>query len=242
MSAGRRFAVLIGALCAGLTLTGCGGDPDAGTNGVAKLPPDTIEQQARAAASSARTVRLSGTVLSKGATFTLDMRLCADGGVGTVTTKGGTFQLLRVGKDLYLKAGADFYADGGKDEKSAAAAAKLDDKYVRVSTDDPAYRQFSGFTDKKVLLEGLFVLNGELGTGAHRSVGGIRTIALTASGGAGGTLDVSLEGRPYPLRYERAGGTGTLTLADWGEAVPLTAPDSAHVVDYGKAVTSPAKH
>lgn len=239
MFPGRRSALLAGALCAGLTLAGCAaGDPDAGTNGVAKLPPKTIEQRARDAAASALTVRLSGTVVSKGKTYKLDMRLRGDGGVGDVSTQGGsTFQLLRVGADLYLKAGADFYGDGGSDQNSQAAAAKLKDKYVKVPAGDPAYQQFSGFTDKKVLLDALFVLNGELSTGDHRKVNGTRTIALAADGGGGGTLDVSLEGSPYPLRYERAGGSGTLTLADWGKDFTLAAPDAAHVVDYGKSVT-----
>lgn len=238
MFPGRRSAVLLGALCAGLTLAGCGGgDPDAGTNGVAKLPPKTIEQRARDAAATAPTVRLSGTVVSKGKTYKLDMRLRADGGVGDVTTKSSTFQLLRVGEDLYLKAGADFYGAAGAGKDSQAAAAKLKDKYVKVPTGDPAYQQFSGFTDKKVLLDALFTLNGELATGDHREVDGIRTIALAADGGGGGTLDVSLEGSPYPLRYERANGSGTLTMADWGKEFPLAAPDAAHVVDYGKSVT-----
>lgn len=230
MMPGRRTAVLLGALCAGLALAGCAGDPDQGTNGVAKLPPETIARQARAAADKADTVRLSGTVASKGKSYTLDMRLRGNGGVGQVTSKGSTFELLRVGNDLYLKAGEDFYG--------AKAGATLKDKYVKVPTGDPAYKQFSGFTDKAVLLDGLFAMSGKLATGDHRSVNGTRTIALTADGGNGGTLDVSLEGRPYPLRIQRAGGAGTLTLADWGKDFTLRAPDKDHVVDYGKQITA----
>ncbi|WP_405723645.1 hypothetical protein OG607_15570 [Streptomyces sp. NBC_01537] len=226
MFPGRRSALLLilGAVCAG-----CAGDPDAGTNGVAKLPPRTIEKRARAAAGTADTVRMSGTVSSNGKTYRLDMRLRGNGGLGEVTAKGSTFELLRVGDDLYLKAGADFYG--------AEVGAKLKNKYVKVPTGDPAYRQFSGFTDKEVLLDGLFVLDGTLAVGDHRSVDGTRTIAVTGDGGNGGTLDVSLEGAPYPLRYERAGGAGTLKLADWGKDFTLRAPDADHVVDYGKSVT-----
>jgi hypothetical protein len=172
---------------------------------------------------------MSGTVSSNGRTYRLDMRLRGNGGLGEVTAKGSTFELLRVGEDLYLKAGADFYGD--------EVGAKLKNKYVKVPTGDPAYRQFTGFTDKEVLLDGLFVLDGTLAVGDHRSVDGTRTIAVTGDGGNGGTLDVSLEGTPYPLRYERAGGAGTLTLADWGKDFTLRAPDAEHVVDYGKSVT-----
>lgn len=238
MYSGRRTAAVLGVLCAGGLLTGClgvGGDPDVGTNGVAKLPPGTIEQQAKSAATAAPTVRLAGTVLSDGRSYRLDMRLSDNGGVGEVSTQGSTFQLLRVGADLYLKAGADFYGDGGGDKDSQAAAAKLNGKYVKVPTGDPAYKQFSGFTDKKILLADLFVLDGTLATGDHRKVDGTKTIAL--NGTKGGSLDVSLKGTPYPLRYQRAGNAGTLTLTDWGEEFTLAAPAKSAIVDYGKSIT-----
>jgi hypothetical protein len=233
---GRRTATVLAAVAAAPLLGGClglGGDPDAGTNGVAKLPAATIEQKAGAAAQAAPAVRLTGTVVSNGQSYRLDMRLRTDGGVGEVTTKGDTFQLLRVGDDLYLKAGADFYGTGD-DKDSQAAAAKLNGKYVKVPPGDPAYQQFSGFTDKKVLLSDLFVLDGTVDVGDHRKVGTTKTIELTGSGG--GSLDVSLVGTPYPLRYQRAGNAGTLTLADWGEDFTLKAPAKSEVVDYGKTV------
>lgn len=234
---GRRTATaVLAALASAPLLTGClglGGDPDSGTNGVAKLPAATIEQKAAAAAQAAPTVRLTGSVVSNGQAYRLDMRLRSNGGVGEVTTKGDTFQLLRVGQDLYLKAGADFYGSGD-DKDSQAAAAKLNGKYVKVPPGDPAYQQFSGFTDKKVLLADLFVLDGTPDVGDHRKVGDARTIELTGSGG--GSLDVSLKGEPYPLRYQRAGNTGTLTLVDWGEDFTLAAPAKSDVVDYGRTV------
>jgi hypothetical protein len=237
-SCGRRSAAVLAVLTAGTLLTGClgfGGDPDAGTNGVAKLPAASIASRAKAAAGSAATVRLSGTVTSNGRTYRLDMRLRPNGGVGEVTTGGSTFQLLRVDSDLYLKANADFYGSTADSKDSWAAAAKLNGKYIKVPASDPAYAQFSGFTDKKVLLADLFVLNGAPEVGDHRKVDGTKTIAL--DGTDGGSLDVSLKGTPYPLRYERAGGAGTLTLSDWGEDFSLVAPGKNDVVDYGKAMS-----
>jgi hypothetical protein len=237
----RTATAVLAAFAAVPVLSGClglGDDPDAGTNGVAKLPAQTIEQKAGAAAQAAPTVRLTGTVVSNGQTYRLDMRLRANGGVGEVTTKGDTFQLLRVGGDLYLKASADFYGSGD-DKDSQAAAAKLNGKYVKVPPGDPAYRQFSGFTDKKVLLADLFVLDGTPDVGSHRKVGAARTIEVTGS--KGGSLDVALKGTPYPLRYQRAGNAGTLTLADWGEDFTLAAPAKSEVVDYGTTVGTSSK-
>ncbi|GGN64623.1 lipoprotein [Streptomyces kronopolitis] len=231
-------SALVAALCAALAaaLTGCGGeDPDAGTNGVGKLPAAKIESKARAAARQAGTVHLSGNVVSQGRTYKLDMSLAKDGAKGELTTKAAAFQLLRVGDALYLKADAAFWAGekGGASGAPGGAATKLDGKYVKVPAADPVYKRFSGFTDKDALLTGLLALHGGLTAGDRSDIDGVRTVRLTAGAGAGGTLDVSLEGTPYPLRLQRAGGAGVLRLDDWGKRVDLRAPAKGQVVDYG---------
>ncbi|ANP49289.1 hypothetical protein J2Z21_002085 [Streptomyces griseochromogenes] len=231
-----RRAALATAACAlaatgAMALTGCNEDPDAGTNGVGKLSADRIQAKTRAAAQAAPAVRLSGTVVTSGRTYTLDMRLKAEGGTGSVTSQGATFRLLRVGKQLYLKADADFWnhADG-----SDGAAGKLDGKYVKVPQGDPAYKKFSGFTDKDVLLGGLLTLHGKLAADGHHEESGTRTIRITGDAGSGGTLDVSLEGKPYPLSLVRGGSAGTLRFSDWGKDFAVTDPATSETVDYGK--------
>lgn len=214
-----------------VALTGCGSDdPDAGTNGVGKLPADKIQAQTRAAADAASAVRLSGTVVTSGLTYTLDMRLKDDGGTGSVTSKGGTFRLLRVGEQLFLKADSDFWSHG----QDTSAGGKLEGKYVKVPQGDPAYKKFSGFTDKDVLLSGLLTLHGKLSTDGHHTRSGVRTIRVTGDNGSGGTLDVSLEGKPYPLLLVRAGSAGTLSFSDWGKDFPVSEPAKSDTVDYGQ--------
>jgi hypothetical protein len=242
-SRARRAAFPV-ALCAGLTvaLTACGSgeDPDKGTNGVGRLSATEIETKARAAVDAAVSVRLSGTLVSKGGTYKLNMRLKHDGGTGSVTSKDNAFELLRVGKALYLKADAGFWshADGEDEEKPSEtdteAAEKLEDKYVKVPEGDPAYNQFRGFTDMDVLLDSLLGMQGELSKGDRTQVGGVRTIKVTGGKGEGGVLDVSLEGKPYPLQFRRAGGAGVLTLGDWDKDFQLTAPSKDETVDYGR--------
>ncbi|GLP68196.1 lipoprotein [Streptomyces sp. TUS-ST3] len=234
-----RRTVVVGAMCAlvvtGTGLTGCSEDPDAGTNGVGKLPAEQIQSKTRAAAESADALRLSGNVVTSGRTYKLDMRLNSDGGSGSVTAEGATFHLLRIGEELYLKADAGFWTQAdGKGGESDAAADKLDGKYVKVPSGDPAYKKFSGFTDKDVLLDGLLTLHGSLDTDGHHEQAGTRTIRITGDKGDGGTLDVSLEGQPYPLRLARAGGAGTLTFSAWGKDFPLAEPGKDETVDYGK--------
>ncbi|MER5223453.1 hypothetical protein [Streptomyces flaveus] len=244
-----RRAALMSAMCAlavtGTGLTGCGDeDPNAGTNGVGKLSAEKIQAKTTQAARSADAVHLSGSVVSNGRTYKLDMRLKADGGTGSVTTQDTTFRLLRVDEHLFLKADADFWADeddkggeGGEGEDSdadAEAAEKLDGLYVKVPQGDPAYQRFTGFTDKDVLLDGLLTLHGTLATDGHHERSGIRTIRITGDKGSGGTLDVSLEGKPYPLVLARAGGAGTIRLTDWGKDFPLEEPAKNEMVDYGQ--------
>ncbi|MFI5753708.1 hypothetical protein [Streptomyces sp. NPDC051569] len=238
----RRAAFPV-ALCVGLAavLTGCAEDPDEGTNGVGKLSAAQIEKKAQTAAGGADSVRLSGALVVKGETYKLNMRLKETGGMGSVSSKDSTFMLLRVGDALYLKADAGFWSHTGEDGKESAepsesdaeVAGKLQDKYVKIPRDDPSYQQMSGFTDMKVLLDGLLTLHGTVAKGDRDKIGGVRTIKITGGEGDGGTLDVALEGDPYPLQLVRAGGAGTLTLADWGKDFALEAPAKGQTVDYG---------
>ncbi|CAL9550894.1 hypothetical protein [Streptomyces sp. enrichment culture] len=241
----RRRVALVGAVCAlavtGTGLTGCSEeDPNAGTNGVGRLPAAKIQSETRAAAGAADAVRLSGTVVAGGRSYQLDMRLKADGGTGSLTAQGATFELLRIGDELFLKADAAFWdqedgkAESGEDGDAAAAADKLGGKYVKVPQGDPAYQRFSGFTDKDVLLEGLLTLHGKLATDGHHEQAGVRTIRITGDKGSGGTLDVSLQGKPYPLRLVRGGNAGTLSFSDWGEDFALKQPPKDETVDYGQ--------
>ncbi|WP_031506075.1 hypothetical protein [Streptomyces megasporus] len=238
-----RSATVVGAVLTALVvvLAGCGSeDPDAGTNGIGKLPAAKIEERARKAAESAESVRLSGSVISQGRTYRLDMRLKDNGGLGEVSAKGGPhFELLRVDEDLYLKADAGFWVrqeqgDEEPTESDLAAARKLEGKYVKVPPDDPAYGQLSGFTDKDVLLDGLLALQGERETGDRGEVEGVRTIEVRAAQGNGGVLSVALIGRPYPLRLERGGDAGVVELLEWDKEFTLRAPQDDQVVDYGR--------
>ncbi|GAA4783887.1 hypothetical protein [Streptomyces ziwulingensis] len=232
-------AALAGAVCVlavtGAGLTGCGGgeDPDAGTNGVGKLSAEQIQRRTRAAADAAGTVRLHGTVVTSGSTYSLDMRLKADGGTGSVTAEGTTFGLLRIDEQLFLKADAGFWSEGA-DGADNAAAEKLAGKYVKVPQGDPSYQKFSGFTEKDVLLDGLLALHGSVETDGRHRQAGVRTVRVSGDKGSGGSLDVSLEGTPYPLRLVRAGSAGTLRFSDWNKDFALQEPAKDETLDYGQ--------
>ncbi|NKY14456.1 hypothetical protein [Streptomyces somaliensis] len=236
-----RRVVLPLALCLGLAaaLTSCAEDPDEGTNGVGRLPANEIEDKARVAADGAVSVRLAGSLVSKSGTYRLNMRLKARGATGSVTTRKSTFELLRIGDALFLKAGAAFWRhaqdSGEPTESDIEAADKLDGKYVKVPQDDPSYKQLRGFTEMNVLLKGLLTIHGEVRKGDRDKVGGVRTIEVAGGEhGEGGTLDVSLEGTPFPLQFARGGGGGEVVLSDWNEDFPLVEPEKEEILDYGR--------
>lgn len=230
---------MVGAGLAGLVvggLVGCGGDGEE-TNGVEDLSAAEIQERARKAALNARTVLLSGTVNTDDTSYRIDMRLAENGGVGEVSEGTNTFELLRVDKELYLKADEAFWqAEDLPAELESDPAKKLDGKYVKVAEDDPAYEELSGFTDKEVLLDGLLTLQGELATGDRGEVDGVATIRVEADGGAGGAMEVALDGRPYPLRLERGGGAGEVTLTEWNQDFALRPPPEDQIVDLGDEV------
>ncbi|AXI79311.1 hypothetical protein [Peterkaempfera bronchialis] len=212
-------------------------DPDADTNGVGRQAPAAIAAKARQAALGASSVHLSGSVVSSGARYRLDMRLKADGGTGKVVSGQRTFELLRVGSKLYVKGDAAFYAEASSASASAASVSTtLEGKYVRVHSTDPSYKELSVFTDKAALLGSVTDLGGPADKGDYRKVGGLRTVAVTTEGGS--TLRVSLEGTPYPVRVERPGGAGTLDLTDYGKAFTVKAPPAEEVLDYGAGARS----
>lgn len=237
-----RRVVLPVALCAGLAagLTACASDPDEGTNGVGKLTATAIEEKAQSAADAAKAVRLAGTLVSKGGTYKLNMRLKQNGASGSVTTKNSTFELLRIDETLYLKADAGFWAHDDKaaetpSDADTEAADTLDDKYVKIPQDDPSYKQLRGFTEMDVLLDGLIGLHGDVVKGDRDKIGGLRTVKVKGGeDGEGGTLDVSLDGTPFPLRFARGGGAGVVVLSEWDKDFPLEAPAKEQTLDYGK--------
>ncbi|MFJ6212846.1 hypothetical protein ACIQGZ_05865 [Streptomyces sp. NPDC092296] len=241
----RRSALGTVCVTAALALTaGCGAsDPDEGTNGVGRQTPDAIAAKARAAALAAPSVRLSGSVVSAGATYRLDMRLKESGGTGKVVSGNRTFELLRVGSKLYVKGDAAFYAAGGASASATAtasvtasagsAASTLEGRYVRVHSSDPSYKELSVFTEKDALLGSVTDLGGPVHKGNYTRVDGVRTVSVATD--AGSTLRVSLVGTPYPVRVERAGGAGTLDLTEFGRDFKIATPPAADILDYGTA-------
>src|ERR1700758_1079174 len=102
----RALRVVAVLLCA--ALAGCGGSTSG--NGVASKPPAQILAAARAAALGARSVHVSGRIVTAGSPITLDLDLVAPrGGRGMLTDNGLGFELIQIGGNVYIKGSAAFY-------------------------------------------------------------------------------------------------------------------------------------
>lgn len=216
-------------------LTSCS---SGGTNGVTHLSAADAVSRARAAAIAAPSVHIKGTVLDGGDPVTIDMRLRgADGGTGQLSADGDTFQLLRIGQDVYLRGDASFYSTvaGERSGLSPQVSAALQGKYLHVPGSDRGYAKFTDFTSVDGLFGDLVKLSGKLRKDGQVTVHGVRSLSIVTGDGHGAQLAVAMNGTPYPTLYRPAGTSGgSVEFLDYGAPVELTPPPAAQVVDIDK--------
>ncbi len=211
-------SVLVLALAA---LAGCGGSSG---NGVASKSATEIVNESKAAADSASSVHVSGSVKSAGSPVTLNLSLVAGkGGTGEISQSGFMFKLILTGDTAYISGSTAFYKHLG----GAAAAQLLAGKWLKVPTTTGEFASFSSLTDMRKLIDTTLASHGTLQKGATTSVGGQQAIAVTDST-KGGTLYVATTGKPYPLQISKGGSeSGTISFDRWNQPVTISAPSSS---------------
>ena len=224
-----------GALLGCLVLAGCGGSSSGGgkDNGVASLSAKDIVAKSQAAAKSASSVHVKGTVASDGQTVAIDMRLKKGvGAKGTVAVGNSPVEILRVGDAAYLKASREFWTQVA----NATVGAKLADKYVKGSTNDATFKSFVSFTDLTSMFDSIFDTSStSLQKVAGKTIGGVPTVGIKDPDPKnGGVLYVATTGRPYPLLIESDTGSadkGSIAFDEWDTSVSLTSPPADQVLD-----------
>jgi hypothetical protein len=241
----RIYRLLVSLAVMVMVITGCGSGPDspAGTattaralapNGVEKLSAAGIVAKARQAAVHASAVRVMGDITDEGQRIKFDMQLLADrGGTGTLTVRGGSVRITRIGQRVYLKGSTAFWTAVG----GTAAAQLFAGKWLKTSTSEPDTASLVSFTDIDALMTGLFkdTRNNALRKGREQRTGGYRAITVTMTGADGGTLFVALDGKPYPLRIEALPGAkepGTVEFLDYNQPFTLKAPPPSQTIDF----------
>lgn len=203
-------------------LAGCGG---AKSNGEASKPALQVVQDAVAAAKSASGVHVSGRIVSGSDHLTIDLHIVeGEGGVGTITEQGLSFQFVRLADRAYIKGTDAFY----KKFAGAAAAQLLHDRWLAADATKGQFAALTGLTDLGKLIPRILDTREKLANKGERTVKGKKVVAVQDVT-KGGTLYVAATGSPYPLELVKTGGSepGDVTFGEWNKTVSITAPKGA---------------
>ena len=225
---GAKLGFLVVALLAALTVAACGSSSHTTTvasNGVASKSPSQILNAAVAAAESAGSVHVSGTVQNQG-TLGLDLDLVTGkGAAGTISQGAPKFKLIVVGGNFYFQGNRAFWVKVGH---SQAAVQLLLGKWIREPSAGAQFASVSHLTSIRTLMQALVKSHGTLSKGPATTIDGRRAVSLDDSNG--GKLYVATTGKPYPLKLiaKRSSG-GEVTFTQYGHAFTIAAP--AHSID-----------
>jgi len=215
---------LLLALAAMGVVAGCGAATES-DNALTTKTPAQILSAARAAAQSAATVHIAGSILDRGAPISVDMRLVSSkGGKGRIQLEGLSVALVNVDNSVYMNSDAAFYGRFAP----PLVARRLSGRWLKASVRGAALRAFASLTSMRALLATLLSAHGALERGPDTTVSGEPVLVLHDRA-LGGTLYVSRLGAPYPLEILTRGGRGKLVLDDWNKPVALEPP--AHAIN-----------
>ncbi len=236
-----RLRALVIAVAVAALLAGCGGSSNSPTasststaspyaplpNGEASKFPDTIINDAIAAASGATTVHIVGSVSNAGKPLKLDLDLATGkGGAGTVTANGLAFQIVRIGAKAYFKGGAAFWSHFG----ASGLGTLLNGRWIEASATTGDLASFTPLTDVKQLFTSVLGSHGPLEKATNQlMINGQAAIAIIDSG-SNDTIFVAANGPPYPLKLAQKDG-GSVTFDRWNQPVSLQAPKNAVELD-----------
>jgi hypothetical protein len=227
-SSQKRLAVLALAALLIAALAGCGGSSSSSSsasgNGIADKSPTDILAATKVASDAATTVHVSGSIVSDGSPITLDMNLLAGkGGRGQLSESGLSFELIQVGKTVYIKGSPAFYKHIG----GTAAAQLLDGKWLKAPASDSDFASLSQLTDLRQLVDQTLASHGSLTKAGTSTIAGQKVVGVTDKT-KGGTLYIAATGQPYPVEITKAGsGGGKITFDRWNKTVTLAAPANA---------------
>jgi hypothetical protein len=208
---------------------GCGGSSSSSSsssgNGVADKSPADILAATKVAADAAKTVHVSGSIVSNGSPITLDMNLLAGkGGRGQLSESGLAFELIQVGKTVYIKGSPAFYKKIG----GTAAAQLLQGKWLKAPASNSDFASLSQLTDLRQLVDQTLETHGSsLTKGGSSTIAGQKVVGITDKT-KGGTLYIATTGQPYPVQIVKTGSSGgKITFDRWNSSVTLAAPANA---------------
>jgi len=216
-------AIAVIALVA-LLLAGCGSSGGSSSNGIASKTPTEILAAATAAADSASSVHVSGSIVSGGSPIMLNLELVAGkGGRGQISEDGLSFNLIQIGGTAYISGSPAFYRHFG----GSAAEKLLAGKWLKAPASSGSFSSLGSLTDLNQLLSTALSDHGALTKGSTTTIDGQQVLGVTDASHSG-TLYVATTGKPYPIEISKSGKSGGKIAFDrWNAPVTLTAPANA---------------
>jgi hypothetical protein len=215
-----------------LLLAACGGSgkPSATTappNGEASKSATQVLKDATAAATHAKSVRISGTLTSGGKTISLDLKIAnGKGATGTMSVNGAGFALVTLAGKAYIRASDAFYKQFAG-PAGAAAAKLLHGKWLEGSATTGQLASLAAFTNLSQLFNQVASVHGTLTNNGATTYQGHSAVAIH-SAAQNGTLYVAATGKPYPLALVATGkNKGSIAFSDWNASVSISAPSGA---------------
>jgi hypothetical protein len=225
LAATMRASALALVLTAAL-LAGCGGHGKAAKpNDEASKSANQVFADARAAATSASSARVAGTLVSNGTPFTLDLSMVGGKGAkGSVSVNGLAFDLVKIGDIAYIKGSDAFY----RHFAGPAIAQLIHGRWIKASTANGRFRSFAPLTSVAGLFARIDASHGKLVNDGKKTYRGQEVVVIRDTSDDS-KLYVAATGKPYPVAI--AGGnkkqSGRITFGDWNEHVSLSAPGGA---------------
>ncbi|MGH3054350.1 MAG: hypothetical protein ACRDL7_05170, partial [Gaiellaceae bacterium] len=207
-------------------LAGCGSSGHAAKpNDEASKPAVRVLADAKAAATSASSAHVSGSLASNGTPIRLDLSTARGKGArGSMSTNGLKFELLRIGDTLYVRGSDAFY----KHFAGAAVAQLLHGKWLKGSAKKGRFRSLGALTSLGALFTGISAHHGKLVNDGKTTYKGQAVVAIRDKSD-NSKLYVAATGKPYPLAIVggKKGQSGAITFNDWNKPVSLSAPSDA---------------
>jgi hypothetical protein len=213
--------VLIAAL-----LAGCGSSKQsAPPNNEASKPANEVFADAKAAAMSASSVRVAGSLVSSGTPFTVDLSFARNKGAkGSVSINGRAFDLVKTGDTIYIKGSDSFYQHFA----GSAIAQLIHGRWIKASTSDKRFRSLAPLASISGLFAEISANHGKLVNDGKTTYKGQPVVAIRDVSD-NSKLYVAATGKPYPVAL--VGGnkrqSGAVAFDDWNKPVSLSPPSGA---------------
>jgi hypothetical protein len=219
-------ASVLALVAAAVLLAGCGGSKKAApANNEASKPANQVFSDAKAAATSATSGHVSGSLVSGTTPITLDLHTVrGKGATGSVTINGLQFNLVRVGDTEYIQGSDAFW----RKYAGADLAQLLHGKWIKASITQRRLRPVTALTSLGGLFAQVSSHHSKLVNDGKTTYKGQQVVAVRDTSD-NSRLYVAATGKPYPVALVGAkkGDSGTITFDDWNKHVSLSAPNGA---------------